>query len=464
MSISKHQFTRKRTMQASQPKTATDTAPHLVEITKPLYGGQFLARLEGKAVFVPLVLPGEQVRVRITEEKKSYSVAEPVETVLASPDRRAPACPHFGICGGCSYQHAACESQLAMKESILRETLTRSGVTPTETIDLLAADPWAYRNRIRLAFDAHGKPGYRSRRSHTIVPIRECPIAAPALISAAQSIAEACRNARPPLRLSELSLFCNHDESALLATFFVQSTNQGSDPKGLESVLRNIAEQVPALKGIEVVTEENEHQPARTLAQWGESSISYRAGGLDYRVDHGAFFQVNRWLIDTLIDCVVAKQSGSVAWDLFAGVGLFARQLAKNFAKVIAVESAPNALAALEANLAGTTASAVRATTLDFLRSAAQSSKSAANAHRLEVDKPDLVIVDPPRTGLGPEVTALLAHIAPEKILYVSCDPATLARDLRALIDAGYSIHSIALADLFPQTYHLESIVELHLS
>jgi 23S rRNA (uracil1939-C5)-methyltransferase len=456
MSKGKRHFADKLRPNAAKPRAVPDATPHLVEITKALYGGQFLARLEGKAVFVPLTLPGEQVRVRITEEKKSYSVAEPAETVLLSADRTTPSCQHFGVCGGCSYQHALYEAQLAMKESILRETLARGGVTPTDSIDLLAANPWAYRNRIRLGFDAEGNAGYRGRRSHDIVPIRECPIAAPALVSAAEIVAEICRNARPLLRLNEVSLFCNRDESAMMATLFAPDGGDSIDKRGLEPIFRELAERIPALRGADVV-EAGEHQPARSLAQWGESSIHYQAGGFDYRVDQGAFFQVNRWLIDDLIDRVVGKHKGSVAWDLFAGVGLFARRLAKSFEKVIAVESAPTAFAALEANLEGTGGKAVRATTLEFLRRAAQTASSAG-----AIDKPDLVVVDPPRTGLGPEVTALLAQVAPETIVYVSCDPATLGRDLKALIEAGYTIESMALADLFPQTYHLESMVELN--
>jgi 23S rRNA (uracil1939-C5)-methyltransferase len=456
MKKGKRQFPRKRAAQIPKP-TVAEATTHLVEITKPLYGGRFLARLEGKAVFVPLALPGEQVSVRITEAKKGYSIAEPVETVLFSADRTTPACPHFGVCGGCNYQHAHYEAQLAMKESILRETLTRSGVTSTEKIDVLAADQWAYRNRIRLGFDSQGNPGYRGRRSHAIVPIRECPIAAPALVCAAEIIAEVCRNARPALGLNEVALFCNQDESAMLATLFAASGGSSPHKVQLEPIFRELAERIPALKGIDVVTDARENQPARSVAQWGDASIKYRAGGIDYRVDQGAFFQVNRWLVDALIDRVVGQRSGTVAWDLFAGVGLFARQLTKRFAKVTAVESAPTSIAALEANLAGTTGSATRATTLDFLRRAVQPNKSQG-----PVEKPELVIVDPPRTGLGPEVTALLGQVAPNTIVYVSCDPATLARDLRALIDAAYSIDSIALADLFPQTYHLETIVKLH--
>jgi 23S rRNA (uracil1939-C5)-methyltransferase len=185
------------------------------------------------------------------------------------------------------------------------------------------------------------------------------------------------------------------------------------------------------------------------LAQWGTASITYPAAGFDYRVDQGAFFQVNRWLIDALVDCVTAGQQGKLAWDLFAGVGLFARKLSGSFDRVVAVESAPASSAALEHNLQGTSGQAVIASTLDFLR-----------LHS-KTQKPDLIVVDPPRTGLGAEITALLATIAAPALVYVSCDPATLARDLRALIASGYHIYSATLADLFPQTFHLETIVHL---
>jgi 23S rRNA (uracil1939-C5)-methyltransferase len=210
-----------------------------------------------------------------------------------------------------------------------------------------------------------------------------------------------------------------------------------------------LAECVPALRGMAMAVDGRPGKAARTIAQWGASSIAYRAAGFDYRVDYGAFFQVNRWLIDPLVDSVTAGHAGALAWDLFAGVGLFAHQLASNFARVIAVESAPAAIAALEANLSGTSASAVRADALEFLRRSRQS------------ERPDLIVVDPPRTGLGAEMTTLLAEIAAPALVYVSCDPATLARDLRALLAAGYSIERFTLADLFPQTFHIESVVEL---
>jgi 23S rRNA (uracil1939-C5)-methyltransferase len=193
-------------------------------------------------------------------------------------------------------------------------------------------------------------------------------------------------------------------------------------------------------------------QAPRTVAEWGENSLVYRAAGFDYRVDQGAFFQVNRWLVDTLVEQVTSGHAGALAWDIFAGVGLFARRLTQSFERVIAVESAPSATQALAANLKGTRGIPVRAATLDFLRS----SRSA--------DRPDLIVVDPPRTGLGAETCTLLAGIAAPAMVCVSCDPATLARDLQALIAAGYQIQSITLADLFPQTFHLETLVQLRRS
>jgi 23S rRNA (uracil1939-C5)-methyltransferase len=416
-----------------------------VEIEKPIYGGAFLAHAEGKAIFVPLTLPGEQARIRVTQSKSGYSTAELTEVLTPSPQRIRPACPHFGACGGCNYQHTGYDNQLAFKQAILRETLERGGLEPPQEISVLSANPWAYRNRIRMAFDAAGNPGYRSRRSHALIPIRECPIAAPLLISAAQAAGEALERVPPNLRPKEIQLFSNADESALLATFF---TIESAGVR-LEPLADALHERFPSLQSAELAADGRPGHPARTLAKWGAASISYRAAGFDYRVDHGAFFQVNRWLIDGLVKRVTSGYSGRLAWDLFAGVGLFARKLTGSFDRVIAVESAPPAVNALEHNLQGTSGKAVRAATLDFLRGINPG------------ECPDLIVVDPPRTGLGAEISALLAAVAAPALVYVSCDPATLARDLRTLIASGYAIHSITLADLFPQTFHLETVVHL---
>ncbi len=229
-----------------------------------------------------------------------------------------------------------------------------------------------------------------------------------------------------------MALFCNADETALLLTVFVAS----SAKIRFDEFAIAMKERIPELAGAELVIE-GADQPPRTIAQWGETSLVYRAAGVDYRVDHGAFFQVNRWLVDALVEQVTAGYSGALAWDLFAGVGLFARRLAQNFRRVVAVESAPAATDALAANLMGTTGEAVCLSTLEFL-------------HRNRGERPDLVVVDPPRTGLGAEIAALLAEIAAPALVYVSCDPATLARDLRVLLAQGYAIESITLAGSLP--------------
>ncbi len=436
-------------------KSSTDTRPQhfaagttpaqFVQIEKPIYGGAFLARVEGKAVFVPMALPSEQARVRIVEEKRGYATAEVEEIVAAAPVRVEPACKHFSVCGGCQYQHASYAAQLEMKQAILRETLERGGIRPPDEIAVLAGKPWAYRNRIRLAVDAEGNVGYRGRRSHAVIPIAECPIAAPLLVRAALAAGETVRELDRRLRPTEISLFCDVGESALLASLTVA----GGGTRWFQDFAGTLAERIPEMKGIEFAAEGGTGQAPRNLMRCGASSLLYRAAGFDYRVDQGAFFQVNRCLVDELVECATGNRSGGLAWDLFAGVGLFARQLAESYQRVTAVESAPAAMAALGQNLAGTSATIVKTATLDFLR------------RMRKGERPDLIVVDPPRAGLGAETTELLGQIAAPAVVYVSCDPATLARDLRALIGGGYVIEHITLADLFPQTFHLETVVKM---
>jgi 23S rRNA (uracil1939-C5)-methyltransferase len=422
-----------------------EPATHLVQIEKPVYGGAFLTRLEGKAVFVPLTLPGEQARIHVVEEKRGYATAEIEELVAAVPERIVPACRHFGACGGCNYQHADYATQLRFKQAILRETLERSGIRATETIDVLAAEPWAYRNRIRLAFDAAGNPGYRGRRSHAVVPVNECPIAAPLLVNSALTFADIARKIEPRLHPAEISLFCNADESALLATVFLTQAGK----LRFDNLARAFSERIPNLRGMAFLVAGRKDQQQRTVARLGASSLTYRAAGFEYRVDHGSFFQVNRRLVDALVHRVTYGLSGKLAWDLYAGVGLIARRLAESFTRVVAVEFAPTAIPALQANLTGTRAETINTETLAFLR------------RQTKGEQPDLIVVDPPRTGLGAVTTTHLARLAPPVIVYVSCDPATLARDLRALSSSGYTIESIVLADLFPQTFHMETVVRL---
>jgi len=301
---------------------------------KPVYGGECLARVaeaearKGKAIFVPLTLPGETVTAQVTEERRSFARAELDQVLTASAERVEPRCPHFGACGGCHYQHADYAAQLSLKQQILRETLTRAGVAIPWQIGLLSGNPWGYRNRIRLAISAAGEFGYRGRRSHTIVPIRDCPIAAPALLEAVRQVASFLSENPSPAPLSELEIFSNPDETQLLITLFCQRA-PAKEARGWLTAMH--AALTPQIAGLRLQHLEGAQSDGATspeiLAVSGETSLSYRAATVPYRVDHGAFFQVNRWLIDDFTSLVIGNLAGKLAWDLFAGVGLFARQL-----------------------------------------------------------------------------------------------------------------------------------------
>ena len=398
---------------------------------------------------MPLTLPGEQARVRITQSKPGYATAEAEEILRAAPERIAPACPHFGVCGGCHYQHTDYATQLAFKQAILRETLERGGVAVPAEIAVLC------RRTNGVIATASGWPSMRRGTWAIAAAARmlwflcsECPIAAPLLVEAALAFAEVARGFAPALQPTEIALFCDAAETALLATVFTASPAK----MRFDELAQALHERIPALTGAELVIEGRSGQPPRTLAQWGAASLAYRSRRLRLIAWIMAHFfrSTAGWWMRWSSGLSLATKA-QLAWDLFAGVGLFARQLAANFARVVAVESAPSATAALEANLRGTTGEAVKAEALAFLRRSLQ----RRPAH------PDLIVVDPPRTGLGAETCALLAEIAAPALVYVSCDPATLARDLRALIASGYQIQSVTLADLFPQTFHLETVVHL---
>lgn len=426
-----------------------------LKIEKAVYGGAGLARigdgegaLAGKTVFAPLSLPGELVEAHITEDKRSFLKAEVDAVIEASMLRTTPACPYFGICGGCSYQHAVYAHQVEMKAAILRESLERARISQIPPIHTLSGDPWHYRNRIRL--HVRSTPFalcYRERRSHQLLGVKQCPIAAPPLEKAIVTVTEAGKTLALAEFCSEIEFFAA-DNGVLLISFLTERIGPDAKAK-LLTICQALKQQLPELAGSAIFVARNK-QPAKLVHHWGETAAFYRAADFDYRVSLGSFFQVNRFLVDSLVELVAANRAGRLAWDLYAGAGLFARALANGFERVIAVESSPSSAADLRHNMEGTSHHVIEAETAEFLRK-----------EKSSMTPPDLVVVDPPRAGLGAAVTSALSRIGPAQIVYVSCDPSTLSRDLAALVEFGYDLRTITMVDLFPQTFHLESVCVL---
>ncbi len=420
-----------------------------LRIEKAIYGGAGLARVEGKAIFTPFTLPGELVEAHITDDHKSYANAELDAVLEAAPGRTEPACPYFGECGGCHYQHAEYPLQLEMKRQILRESLERAHLDVIPEIATVHAEPFGYRNRIRLHIDrATSALCYKKRASHANLAIEECPIASPVIQDALRITQSLSKELRLGERFEEIEFFA---QSSLLLSLW---TSQNTHSSEFDLLWAKLKAQIPQLAGAAIFSSERGKQQSRILAQTGEHALTYTAAGAAYRVSLGSFFQVNRFLVDPLVELAIGGHSSALAWDLYAGVGLFAQALSSSFERVIAVESTPSSVRDLRSNLADSHHRIVASTTLDFLRRAVATRQP----------RPDFVIVDPPRTGLGNEVVKLLAAIRPAHITYVSCDPATLSRDLKSLLDSGYHLKNMHMVDLFPQTFHLETVAALSLS
>jgi 23S rRNA (uracil1939-C5)-methyltransferase len=428
-----------------------------LQIEKAIYGGNGLARLPadegthaGKAVFVPFTLPGEIIEATLEEDRGRYATAHADAIIEAAPGRTQARCPYFGDCGGCQYQHAIYPLQVEMKLDILRETLTRAGVRDAPPVTTLHADPYGYRNRIRLHVDLRDgfRIGYHARGSRTLLDIRECPIAALVLQESLTALREAADARLIPANTTQVELFCNPESDVLLSLF--APLDPGVAP--ITALARFLLTREPRIKGVSSFIGGDDRKPARAMSSSGANALDYQVGETRLHVSAASFFQTNRFLVEPLQQLVAGQRSGALAWDLYAGVGLFATALGKRFARVIAVEAAPASTADLAHNLHGANAKAVRSTTLDFLR---RESKTAAT------NPPDLIVVDPPRAGLGKDITGLLSQIAAREIIYISCDPATLSRDLRPLLNSGYTARHMHLIDLFPETFHLETVTVL---
>lgn len=407
-------------MQKSEGPALDLTLP----VEKLVYGGAGLSRHEGRVVMTPFVLPGEKVHLTIERERKDVLNGRVVEVLEKAESRTTPLCKVFGRCGGCHYQHALYPAQVAMKKDVLREVLQRIGkLTPPDEIAEITGEPWGYRNRIQLHIDGQ-KVGYREPGAHKVVDTSECPVSSPKLNEALRAVRRMVRSHRFPRFVRSIEFFTNERDVQVN----IQETMAG------QRVAR------PFFDWLE-----------QELPGAATGPIEYAANGHKYRVHYKSFFQVNRFLIGGLTKAAIGEASGDTALELYAGVGLFSLSLADRFGQVDAVESVKAAVEDAEENArrAKKKIGHFRASTEEFLAGV----KTA----------PDFVLADPPRAGLGSDSVKELVRLRPKRIGIVSCDPSTLARDLKGLCEAGYRIGSMTLVDLFPQTYHLETVTQLEI-
>ncbi len=370
---------------------------------------------------------------------------------------------------------ASAPEQLRVKQAVLLDFLARAGIRDLPEVQVHAAEPWGYRNRIRLRVgrDDTGtlRFGYNQRASRRFLPIRTCPISAPLLWHAAESLLATAATS-PDLHAwlstaAEVELFTDDKLSQLQILLLIEGSEPAKPDITFARAMDALKPAIPELSGAGAALlgppgrgRESSRERTRTpVASWGAAGLHYMVPQAEkaerYWITRGSFFQVNRFLLSELVRLACAGRAGDTAWDLFAGVGLFARPLARSFAEVTAVEGNPVAARDLGTALRklGSGHRAVEAATLDFLREAI-----------LQRERPDLITLDPPRAGAGEPACELLLRVAgrdaaPE-LVYISCDPETLARDL-AVLQRGYRVAALHLVDMFPQTYHQETVVVL---
>jgi 23S rRNA (uracil1939-C5)-methyltransferase len=389
-----------------------DTNPVEATIEKLVYGGQGLARVEGRVVMAPFVLPEERVRVAVEAERRGMAEARLLEILAPAAGRTQPPCPFFERCGGCQYQHAQYELQVELKRQILREVLARIGkLEAPEEIHAISGEPWGYRNRTQFHL-AGGRIGFFGFGSHHLVPVDRCPISSPRINEALAALRAMKGDRRFPGFVKSIELFTNESEV-----------------------------QLNVLESGRPVSRLFFDWCAGKIPGYAADAIEYSVGADRYQVHHKSFFQVNRFLTEPLIEVALDGAAGETALDLYSGVGLFSIPLARRFRSVTAVETSGSAVRDLEFN-------AARAAV------AVEASRQPVEAYLEGCEKtPDFVLADPPRAGLG----------KPPSIAIVACDPATLARDLAALVAGGYAIDQLTLIDLFPQTFHIETVARLKL-
>jgi 23S rRNA (uracil1939-C5)-methyltransferase len=410
-----------------QPDPSTNSGQAFdLQLEKLAYGGDAMGRLpDNRAVFVPFGLPGERVRVRLVEERKNFARGEIVAILEPSPDRITAKCRHFGECGGCHYQNLPYEKQLQAKTDILIDQLQRIGKIGNPPVKPMVAcpNPWNYRNHVQFSLGENGRLGFQAPNSNKVIPIDECHLPEPAINGLWPQL-----EFEPGMDIERVSLRLGMDDDPMLVL-----ESDSPEPPELE---------IEAGISIAHVYEGN------MVVIAGSDHILMRVLDRDFKVSAASFFQVNTVMagkmVEHLLDRLPISQSATLL-DVYCGVGLFSAFLAPKCGRVIGIESSESACEDFTVNLD------------EFDNVELYEDEAEAVIPRLEA-KPDIVLVDPPRVGLDKTVVDGILKLSPSLIAYVSCDPSTLARDAARLITGGYKLKEVTPFDLFPQTYHIESI------
>ncbi len=409
-----------------------------IQLEKLTYGGDAMGRLpDQRAVFVQFGLPGERVRVRLVDEKKNFARGEIVEILEPSLDRIIPKCKHFfsplpmgeraGVraCGGCHYQNLPYEKQPPAKTDILIDQLKRIGKIENPPVKPMVAcpSPWNYRNHVQFSLDRDGKVGFQMPNSNRVIPITECHLPEPSINNLWPQL-----EFEPETNVERVSVRVGIDDDLML-------------------VLESESPETPELEieaGISIahVYEEN------TVVIAGSDHILMRVLERDFKVSAVSFFQVNTVMagkmVQHLLACLPVSLSTTLL-DVYCGVWLFSAFLAPKCGRVIGIESSESSCEDFTVNLD------------EFDNVELYEGEAEDVIQHLE-PKPDIVLVDPPRAGLDKAVVDGILKLSPSLIAYVSCDPSTLARDAARLINGGYKLKEVTPFDLFPQTFHIESI------
>jgi len=410
---------------------------HEITLTTFTYGGDAMGRLpDNRAVFVPFGLPGEKVRVRLIQEKKNFARGEIVEILEASPDRIDAKCKHFSECGGCHYQHLSYEKQLQAKTDILIEQLKRIGKIEYPPVQKMvpSPNPWNYRNHVQFSLDRNGKLGYVSVLSGAIAQSKRDERVNVMQISECHLPEASINELWPQLdfeaesNIDRVSLRAGIDDDLILVL-----ESESPEPPELE---------IEADISVTHVYEEN------TVVIAGSDHVVMNVLDRDFKVSAASFFQVNTVMAGKMVEHLLARlpvDQSTTLLDVYCGVGLFSAFFAPKCGTVIGVESSESSCEDFTVNLD------------EFDNVELYEGSAEVVIPHLEA-KPDIVLVDPPRAGLDKTVIDGIVKLSPSLVAYVSCDPSTLARDAARLINGGYKLKEVTPFDLFPQTYHIESI------